>query len=179
MPSVSRSPLLLPLMIELCAGENSRLCRPSEQAKGCYTVRITAEDDLTSATGRQKVLDVISKYRDTPILIWVSIPCTGGSTWQRRNRKKSQKAAMSIQQHILLFTTLLDSLLLIASHCGSNVCFAIEWLGRDIATIGSIVRSLPLPSITSYKLPGLTAACTVWLLQQENSLGFQLRNHGE
>jgi hypothetical protein len=79
------------VLIELCAGQNSRLCRPSEQNEGCYTLRITAEDDLTSARGRQKVLDVISKYHDTPILIWVSIPCTGGSTWQRINRKKESK----------------------------------------------------------------------------------------
>ena len=72
----------------------------------------------------QKVLDVISKYPDTPMLIWVSIPCTGGSTWQRIIRKK---VAMSIAKHIHLFTMLFDSLLLIASHCGPSVCFAVEW----------------------------------------------------
>ena len=115
------------VLIELCAGGNSRLCQPREQAKGCYTVRITAEDDLTSATGRPKVLDVISKYRDTPILVWVSIPCTGGSTWQRVNREKSQKVEMSIKQHSRMFTLLFDSPLLIASHCGPSVCFAVEW----------------------------------------------------
>ena len=66
------------VFIELCAGSQSRLGQPRERAIRCYTVRVTADDDLTGVAGVQKVLDVITEYFDKPILIWVSIPCTWG-----------------------------------------------------------------------------------------------------
>ena len=66
------------VLIELCAGSQSRLGQPRKHAVGCCTVRVTADDDLTSVKGVQKVLDVITEYFDKPILIWVSIPCTWG-----------------------------------------------------------------------------------------------------
>jgi hypothetical protein len=110
--------------IELCAGHDSRWGQPRAAANGCYTVRITVDDDLTSIEG----LDVLSEYYDKPIFIWVSIPCTGGSPWQRINIEANMLANWCGSILIKLVISLFDSVLLIAKHCGPNVKFAVEWL---------------------------------------------------
>ena len=106
------------VLIEICAGHDSRLGQPRAVADGCVAVRVTVDDDLTSVEGVHKVLDLLSDYLFKPIFIWVSIPCTGGSLQQRINRSKSQHACKLIRLHIKLFISLFDSVLLIAKHCG-------------------------------------------------------------
>ena len=73
------------IMIELCTGHDSRLGRAASWSKGCYCIRITVDDDLTSWDGVVKAVAVLQQYPAVPALIWVSIPCTGGSPWQLIN----------------------------------------------------------------------------------------------
>ena len=79
------------VILELCTGHNSRIGRSHSWSEGCLVVRITVDDDLTSKSGIDKAISIIAQYSGLPILLWVSIPCTGGSPWQRINRKRGGK----------------------------------------------------------------------------------------
>ena len=46
-------------------------------------------DDVRTDTCIRKVLALIKRYQNVPILLWGSIPCTGGSLWQRVNAAKN------------------------------------------------------------------------------------------
>ena len=69
-------------LVEFCCGENSRLSRACFR-KSCRATSITAYDDTTSekgiaqSTGRGPVRGATLRRS--------SIPCTGGSPWQRLN----------------------------------------------------------------------------------------------
>ena len=62
-----------PVLIERCAGSNSRLGQPRAAAVGCYVQRITVDDDLTSVAGVQTVVDLLEKYDDKHAFIWSNI----------------------------------------------------------------------------------------------------------
>ncbi len=74
------------LLIEICCDKNSRLGQQTEASDGCQVLRITEEDDFTTQECVEKIKNAIQCWGDTKsILVWSSIPCTGGSTWQYVN----------------------------------------------------------------------------------------------
>ena len=79
------------VIIELCTSTNSRIGQKHQRSEGCLVVRITEDDDLTSSSGVDKALSIIEQYAGLPILIWVSVPCTGGSQWQRLNMSTGKR----------------------------------------------------------------------------------------
>jgi hypothetical protein len=116
------------IMIELCTGHDSRLGRAASWSKGCYCIRITVDDDLTSWDGVVKAVAVLQQYPAVPALIWVSIPCTGGSPWQRINRSKGEHVKQSVQQHIRIYRQLMQSAAIVLSAAkSSHGCFKIAW----------------------------------------------------
>ena len=93
------------ILIEVCCGPNSKLGDTSrKQAKGCIVFRITEQDDITSPKTRKRITDLVNDVlrKHGPkvrVLVWASIPCTGGSPWQRVN-KHIPSAAVKIEGHI-------------------------------------------------------------------------------
>ena len=74
-----------------------------------------------------KALGVLNDYGDF-VDVWVSIPCTGGSTWQHINRKKEAKARKRLQVHLMLFRLLWNNFVIVAKRAhelGATV--TIEW----------------------------------------------------
>ena len=115
------------LLVELCAGGDSLLGRKRRQARGCKCVRVTAEDDLTTESGVAKALEAIRAADGVPILVWVSIPCTGGSSWQFVNARHPGHAAR-MRVHLALFEKLWAACTRIVDESlalGALVCW--EW----------------------------------------------------
>ena len=59
------------------------------QSVGCRVIRVTSEHDMTTERGLLWLLGVVREIpKHIPILLWGSIPCTGGSAWIRLNLKQ-------------------------------------------------------------------------------------------
>ena len=99
------------VIAEYCTGKNSRIGR--QAPADCTVIRLTEEDDLTTTKGLEKALEAVSQKN---VLLWVSLPCTGGSLWQRINAKRPDAAAghrNRQRKHMALFRKLFKIELLI------------------------------------------------------------------
>ena len=92
------------------------MCSPSKDYDDCLCFRLTERHDLTGSKGLKRGMDVASlaDFLKIPILVWISIPCTGGSSWQRINKGKGPVAQAKIEQHLELFNKLLPNAFKIA-----------------------------------------------------------------
>ena len=83
------------MIIEICCSEDSLLGRvDGPYGSDCHVVRVTEKMDLNSYKTRRDLLEVAKGFakRGVPILVWVSLPCTGGSTWTFVNLTIPQNA---------------------------------------------------------------------------------------
>jgi hypothetical protein len=72
-------------IIEFCCGPDSLIGRTTPHSLGCHVVRLTQEEDVTSNRGLVTAMEAV----DGPnVLLWGSLPCTGGSAWQRINKHR-------------------------------------------------------------------------------------------
>ena len=65
-------------------------------------MRITKEDDILSDHGTKKVINAMKGS----YAMWISIPCTGGSSWQAVNLKRGASTRKLIAGHWSLFRKL-------------------------------------------------------------------------
>ena len=115
-------------LFEFCCGENSKL---GIHAGDCIVVRLTAAHDMTSETGLAYALAKVDEaiQADGDILLWSSMPCTGGSPWQNIN-KRHESARAKIKEHINLFNKLWVSFVKMATYvksASSHAHIAMEW----------------------------------------------------
>ncbi len=68
------------VIIEYYCEADSLMGHSKYTKNGCTIVRLTADDDVNSVTGKQKALGAI-KGANTHL--WIAIPCTGGSPWMK------------------------------------------------------------------------------------------------
>ena len=111
-------------LIEFCCGHDSVLGEQTQHSRGCRCVRITEEDDATTANGINKAKKAIGGPNT---LLWSSIPCTGGCPWQHVNKHFPGGAARLRKRHSL-FRKLWDAFIVVAARVirsGGHV--AIEW----------------------------------------------------
>ena len=86
------------LMIEFCCSATSRI------GAACPTdaivIRCTEEDDVVKATTLAQLQAAVqcSQQLGVPVVLWGSIPCTGGSQWQVVNRARFGVTA-KLQRH--------------------------------------------------------------------------------
>ena len=78
------------MIIEFCCGPQSKI--GNRAPKDCKVIRLTAEDDMTSEKGIEKCMRAIEEAPkdeggNSKVLLWASMPCTGGSPWQAINAK--------------------------------------------------------------------------------------------
>ena len=66
-------------IVEFCCSGDSLI--GSRAPPGCEVIRLTADDDLTTPGGLAKAMDAVSAP-GIPVLLFGSLPCTGGSTYQ-------------------------------------------------------------------------------------------------
>ena len=74
------------ILVEWCCGENSKLGQDKNKPRDTRVLRITESHDARLAETTRYAIEEMRKYRD--ILLWGSIPCTGGSPWQHLNKRK-------------------------------------------------------------------------------------------
>ena len=122
------------VLIEFCCGPDSKLGdRSRKYSKDCYVIRCTEERDVTSRSNimdiRNEVVRAIesSTIQPCPVLIWISIPCTGGTTWSYVNlQHESAKLKVEYHRHVFekIWSSMVDFLNLIR-HLSPKI--AIEW----------------------------------------------------
>ena len=119
------------VIIELCCADDSRLGQLSRSSEGCLIVRVTESDDLTREDTVKKILWFVKNVQchKIPVLIWVSIPCTGGTRLTDLNWVVgTDKTRELIENHRTLYLKLFHSLRRIGQQLASDdICYAIEW----------------------------------------------------
>ena len=99
-------------------------------------MRVKLKHDLTTERGVQFVLRVISAWcghrrligAKMFLLLWVSIPCTGGSPWNRLNKMKSKETRDKIKAHVTLFSQLCEATKVVAQKVSDvGGVSALEW----------------------------------------------------
>ena len=104
------------IMIEYCCSENSKLGEESrKQAKGCKVIRVTKDDDATRGECVTKTVKRVEEFmksnpkNKTDLMIYISLPCTGGCPWNNVN-KESHSGKEQIKEHQKLFKKLFKGL---------------------------------------------------------------------
>ena len=116
-------------LLEFCCSEDSRLGNRRYVELGCQVVRLTVKHDLTTKEGVDVALKAV---HDTPegkyLHLWGSLPCTGGSPWQRINRARGPATAEKIDLHREQCLKLLEGFCQVAEEVvarGGDISF--EW----------------------------------------------------
>ena len=118
------------VIIEICCSEDSLLGRvDGPYGSDCHVVRVTEKMDLNSYKTRRDLLEVAKGYakRGVPILVWVSLPCTGGCTWTFVNLTIPQNAP-NVYEEKRKFLKLWSSFVNLST--GLDCCpvhYALEW----------------------------------------------------
>ena len=84
---------------------------------------------MTSKEGLEYASSLIQRYRHLPMFFWSAIPCTGGSTAQRRNKHRSGHAER-MAKHNRLFGKLHRNLMILADMVIKDTVdghFVFEW----------------------------------------------------
>ena len=92
-------------IIEFCCGPDSLIGRATPQSSGCYVLRLTQEEDVTSEIGWATAMEAVTGPN---VLLWGSLPCTGGSSWQRINKHRPGGHAR-IRKHFSAFKKMWNS----------------------------------------------------------------------
>lgn len=130
-PKHSNSKLPSRVIIEFCCGPNSKLGRVAEipEARNCTVHRVTEQNDVTTVSGRQFVIDKINAANKNhqQIMLFASMPCTGGSLWGNINRHK-QGGEAKLRKHWTLFRKIwkcFEECAILVLNLGG--CVALEW----------------------------------------------------
>jgi hypothetical protein len=116
-------------IIEWCCSPDSLIGSEkfNNDKTSCVTTRITEDIDGTSTEGLQYAKNKYNKMKVLPTVIFASLPCTGGTTWNSVNIR-NKDGAEKIQQHIDLFDKLWTNFTKLVEHCSSpTTTVVIEW----------------------------------------------------
>ena len=118
------------VMVEFCCSPESKLGQAREASKHCHVVRVTEADDATKSKTIQALVSKIHALCDEggdtskPLLLFASLPCTGGCPWQRIHVEKNPELVQSHQElFIRLFKSFQSLCRMIRSR---NPCIAFE-----------------------------------------------------
>jgi len=115
-------------LVEFCCGHDSLLGNDKYKARGCAIVRLTIDDDLTTVKGLRKALDEVRNSKPGQYVhLWGSLPCTGGSPWQRVNARHPN-AKVNLGNHIATFNKLISGFKIVAEEViGKGGDVSYEW----------------------------------------------------
>ena len=120
------------VLIEYCCSQDSILCDEQfEDVDGqkVVLIRLTEKHDMASKEDLDYAMILINRYKDLPMFLWSSIPCTGGSTAQRRNKHRRGHDAR-MEKHYRLFKKLHHNLMILAGVVVEETVdghFVFEW----------------------------------------------------
>jgi hypothetical protein len=113
------------LLVEVCCHEVSKLSVSREVSKGCHILQFTEKNDLFDVNVRKEIARQVNEF-DGEVHVWVSIPCTGGTSWSFVNLKHPSAAA-KVRRHVKIFHGLWKAFLHFMSLLKKEVFIAIEW----------------------------------------------------
>ena len=129
------------LLVEFCCSENSKLGEDRKSAKGCEVIRVTIKDDATKEETIAKLAKKIRSFHGSTakdqggnkVMIFASLPCTGGCPWNRIN-KDNPGGLEKIQSHQKEFKLLFK-----------NLCLLVD----DVEEVQPTI-AMELPTSTEY-----------------------------
>ena len=104
------------VIVEFCCAEDSKLGEKRNASKGCHVIRVTEKDDATKQSTIKRLCKDLRpllcdeggyKTQSKQLLVWASLPCTGGCSWQHINILTNRER---VEDHHKLFLKLLKSL---------------------------------------------------------------------
>ena len=110
------------ILVEFCCEADSKLGQARHASSGCHVVRVTEEQDTTKMSTISKLVRQIHQLCNegggsNELLIWASLPCTGGCSWQRINEAiNPEKVQRHRDQYLTLFKSLKQVLRLTKRH---------------------------------------------------------------
>ena len=128
-PSLNQLPLK-----SLCCSPNSKFSDTSMAVTdGCRIVQFTEKHNPLDEKYRDYVADIVNTFPGgKPVLLWLSLPCTGGTSWSFVNLKVPS-AAKKVLRHVKLFKKLWKAVAGAAA-AGSRVgwrCTGFPLLGAE------------------------------------------------
>ena len=114
----------------------------AKQLKDCHVARITEQCDLNKAETRKVSLARSCEKHRIPVLLLISPPCAGGTSWSYinltlpRNREKVITAWKKFSRFWASFADLSDSLEKVSVH------YALEWPKHCVCWEWNLVRTL-------------------------------------
>ena len=97
------------ILVEFCCDPDSKLGQHRHASRGCYVVLVTDLQDATKMTNIRKLVRQIHQLCDEgggskELLMWASLLCTGGCSWQRINEAiNPEKVQRHRDQDLALF----------------------------------------------------------------------------
>ena len=118
------------LIVEVCCSSESLFGQiATKEFKDCHVARITEENDLNKSSTRKDVICLAKSCNkhNIPVLVWVSLPCTGGSSWSHVNLTlpgNREKVVEAKKKFVKLWASFVD---MSAGLDKVGVQYAIEW----------------------------------------------------
>ena len=118
------------LLIEFCCSADSKLGQMRSESKGCKVLRVTINEDATTSKCMRWLNKEINTFKQqhpkAKVLLYGSLPCTGGSPWGNVN-KQTEEGLERIKEQQKEFTKLFKSFAkLVRDHLDSRTFVAFE-----------------------------------------------------
>ena len=118
------------LLIEFCCSADSKLGQMRSESKGCKVIRVTINEDATTSKCMKWLDKEINTFKrqhpQAKVLLYGSLPCTGGSPWGNVN-KQTEEGLERIKGQQKEFTKLFKNFArLVRDHLDSRTFVAFE-----------------------------------------------------
>ena len=160
------------VLVEFCCGPESKLGDLSRKpTKGCHIIRCTEDRDVTKPANRQEIrrelLDVISVNPSMKILVWISIPCTGGTPWIYINLM-NESSRRKVEYHQFVFQKIWSAMSEFVNSIRHLQPFiALEWpSGCVYWKYDRVIRFLNRYNLEAVKFDG----CRLGVVNKEGTL---------
>ena len=99
------------LIVEVCCHPESKLSQTNRKwSDGCEVLQFTKEFDLNEVENQTRIASYVNPFKgDVKPLIWISLPCTGGTPWTYINMQ-NPNAREKVLKHVREFDRLWISL---------------------------------------------------------------------
>ena len=143
-------------LIEYCCDYESNLCNDKfsdHDGRKVALVRLTMREDMTAQTGLDYAISAVNKFKGKcDIFVWASLPCTGGTHFQKVNQYLYANHWVNMAEHDRKFKAFHSNLMkLLAALPPQNVYFAFEWPEPndwwDREEIKSMIETLNLKTL--------------------------------
>ena len=126
-PAASKSSGTQRLIVEVCCHPTSKLSDTSRKSSNdCTVLQFTEEYDLNDESNQSDMAERVNCHEGDTALFWISLPCTGGTTWTFVNMKHPS-ARLKVMKRVKEFKKLWKSLEKFLTLIKVPFHIALEW----------------------------------------------------